>query len=276
MHTWTWKTWNDRPYLTCSLLDPWAHGFLTHHFWPEAPEALTPLLQGQLLQAQSPLDSSESPRPNPETPRIKQIHGNQVLLVSEVPTAQRAPESDWAGADGLMSDGEQQPLWVCSADCTPVLIGDVRTGQVAALHAGWRGTSLKIVAVAVARMQEMGSQVADLRVALGPAIAGSVYQVTEATAMETVQSVLPLNREDRAGSLAQIQALPDAPVLEDPQIGRVKLDVRRVNALQLEQLGLTPEQVAIAPHCTFQEPENFFSYRRMKEKKVQWSGIMSH
>ncbi|MEM6715611.1 MAG: laccase domain-containing protein, partial [Cyanobacteria bacterium P01_C01_bin.147] len=36
-----------------------------------------------------------------------------------------------------------------------------------------------------------------------------------------------------------------------------------------------PEQLATAPHCTFQEPERFFSYRRTREKKVQWSGIVS-
>jgi hypothetical protein len=48
-----------------------------------------------------------------------------------------------------------------------------------------------------------------------------------------------------------------------------------VNELQLERMGISGEQVAIAPHCTYQQPEYFFSYRRDKEKKVQWSGIVS-
>jgi len=43
----------------------------------------------------------------------------------------------------------------------------------------------------------------------------------------------------------------------------------------LEQLGISLEQIAIAPYCTFQTPEHFFSYRREREKKVQWSGIVS-
>jgi len=63
--------------------------------------------------------------------------------------------------------------------------------------------------------------------------------------------------------------------LDDPEPGRARLDVRRVNALQLEQLGLSSEQIAIAPHCTYQDPENFFSYRRSKQRKAQWSGIVS-
>jgi hypothetical protein len=48
-----------------------------------------------------------------------------------------------------------------------------------------------------------------------------------------------------------------------------------VNELQLEQLGIHSEQIAIASYCTYQQPEHFFSYRRDKLKKVQWSGIVS-
>jgi copper oxidase (laccase) domain-containing protein len=33
---------------------------------------------------------------------------------------------------------------------------------------------------------------------------------------------------------------------------------------------------AIAPYCTYQTPEYFFSYRWEKQKKVQWSGIVSN
>lgn len=64
-------------------------------------------------------------------------------------------------------------------------------------------------------------------------------------------------------------------MLRDTEPGKVRLDVRRVNALQLEQLGISGEQIAIAPYCTFQTPDHFFSYRREREKKVQWSGIVS-
>ena len=51
-------------------------------------------------------------------------------------------------------------------------------------------------------------------------------------------------------------------------------DVRKVNVLQLESLGITAEQIAIAPYCTYQTPEYFFSYRREQQKKIQWSGIV--
>ncbi len=69
--------------------------------------------------------------------------------------------------------------------------------------------------------------------------------------------------------------LPQPPILVDEKEGHLRLDVRRINALQLEQLGLQPEQIAVAPYCTYQDPERFFSYRRDNRKQVQWSGIVS-
>jgi hypothetical protein len=75
--------------------------------------------------------------------------------------------------------------------------------------------------------------------------------------------------------IQSLQQLPKPPILPDAKPGHVRLDVRRFNSLQLERLGFGPEQIAIAPHCTYQDPENFFSYRRDGRKQVQWSGIVS-
>lgn len=264
MHTWHWRTWNDLPYLTCSLLDFWPHGFFTQHYAPRSPAELTQVLH-----------------PTATPYRVKQVHGNTVLAPSEVILSQQeladphAAIAEPPAADGLITEQDGQSVWVCSADCTPVLIADPRTGQVAAVHAGWRGTALKIVPQAIARLQAQGSRLQDLRVALGPAIAGERYQVSEQVAVEVGATIAPLDNTDLVNAVSTLRQLPQSPILEDPQPGRVRLDVRRVNALQLEQLGISAEQVAIAPHCTYQNPEHFFSYRRSKEKKAQWSGIVS-
>lgn len=262
MHTWQWRTWQGLPYLTCSLLDPWRHGFFTQHFWPRSPLELTAILQ-----------------PAAATYRVQQIHGNQILTPSEVEAhlASQGIETEDTSlppADGLLTEAVNQAVWSCSADCTPILIGDIRTGRAAAVHAGWRGTAAKILPLAIARFQEQGSQLADLRIALGPAIAGEVYQVSAAVAAEVGATVL--SHSGAVETLIQsLQQLPKPPILPDAKPGHVRLDVRRFNSLQLERLGIGPEQTAIAPHCTYQDPENFFSYRRDNRKQVQWSGIVS-
>ncbi len=255
MHIWHWRTWNELPYLTCSLLESWSHGFFTQQFWSRSPAELTHVLHATA-----------------QSYRVKQVHGNTVLLPSEIAAT---PSHESVPADGLVTEQPDQAVWACSADCTPVLIADVGTGQVAAVHAGWRGTALKIVPAAIARLRAQGSQLKDLRIAMGPAIAGERYQVSEHVAAEVGSSIVAGNAADLATVLDAMHQLPNTPLLPDPQPGRVRLDVRRVNALQLEQLGISTEQVAIAPHCTYQDADYFFSYRRSREKKAQWSGIVS-
>ncbi len=252
MHTWNWRTCEKLPYLTCSLLEDWDHGFFTQQFSPRSPAEITLMLQ---LQA--------------EAYRVKQVHGNIVLSASEI---EKISTGDTlAEADGLITDRPGQAVWVASADCTPLLIADSTTGQVAAVHAGWRGTAAKIVPSAIAKLQSQGSKLDNLRFALGPAISGTVYQVSHQVALEVLSSI----GSDDSKLMQTLQELPNPPILPDSHPGRVRLDVRRVIALQLENLGISPEQVAVSPHCTYSQPEHFFSYRRNKLKLVQWSGIVS-
>ncbi len=256
-HNWQWQTWNDLPYLTCSLLDDWQHGWFTQQFSPTTPFKLT-----------------EQIYPEAQAYRVKQVHGKVVLAPSEM--NQPLHDDNLHDGDGVISEAAQQAVWVCTADCTPVLIADRTTGNVAAVHAGWRGTAQKIVPVAIDRLLAQGSKLEDLLVAMGPAIRGEVYQVNAEVGFETAVTIAPeLAEVGLEQAIVALKALPNSPILPDAEPGKVRLDVRRVNALQLEQLGLEPHQVAIAPHCTYADPSNFFSYRRETRKKAQWSGIVS-
>ena len=220
-------------------------------------------------------------QPNASVHRVQQVHGDQVVSPTKLPQPVAAANAvplppERSQADGVLTDSPLQAVWVCSADCTPVLIGDRATGQVAAIHAGWRGTALKIVPQAIAKLQAQGSRLADLRIALGPAIAGEVYQVSIHVAATVGATLVEADCFSTSVDLVRhLQQQEKPPLLPDPEPGRAKLDVRRVNQMQLEQLGIDPAQIAVAPHCTFQAPEQFFSYRRTREKKVQWSGIVS-
>jgi polyphenol oxidase len=260
MTNWHWQKHQDLPYLTCDLLADWQHGFLTKHFAPLEPQEVT----AQML-------------PQASSHRVKQVHGNIVLSPTEAITVSaKEVETGLALADGLISDGGHQALWVASADCNPVLLADLQTGIVSAVHAGWRGTAQGIVGVAVNKLMALGTAPKNLRVAIGPAIDGEVYQVTTIVGAEVCLSILPqLQGAEPSKIIDTALNLVDSPLLPDDQPGRIRLDVRRVNLWQLRQLGLQDSQISIAPHCTYQEPDNFFSYRREKLKKIQWSGIVS-
>ncbi|MEM0980421.1 MAG: polyphenol oxidase family protein, partial [Cyanobacteria bacterium P01_H01_bin.58] len=172
-HTWHWQTNTKHPYLQTSLLNQWHHGFFSRQSWPATPTTLTQVW-----------------RPDVPVYWAKQVHGNQVVdpsdfhqIVAESTEGQR-PE-----ADAVMTSAHDQGTWVCTADCTPMLIADAATGQVAAIHAGWRGTALGIGPKTIQKMQLQGSQLSDLRVAMGPAIAGEVYQVSTQVAVEVGKSL---------------------------------------------------------------------------------------
>ncbi len=243
--TWQWLTRQNSSYLTCSLLERWTHGFFTRNFHPAGPSDLVSFLD-----------------PNASVAQLKQIHGNLVWTPNEV-------KEPLTQGDGLLSDGLRQSLWVASADCTPAMVGDINTGRVAAVHAGWRGTAQKILPVTVSRFISDGSHLQDLRVALGPAISGEVYQVGLEVAQQVSASL------DSLVDLQDLASLSPCPILNDPQAGKVKLDIRYINFHQMLEIGLLPEQISLAPYCTYQDKGSFFSYRRTGDKQVQWSGIVS-
>ena len=251
---WQWQSWEGLPYLTCDLLASWQHGFFTQQCYPHTPEKLV-----------TALDSSATPY------RLKQVHGNVVLTPSEMSQVLE-PGQKLADGDGIFASENKQAVWVASADCNPILIADRKTGKVAAVHAGWRGTAQKILPNAIAKFTKNDSNLDDLRIAIGPAISGEVYQVSETVAMEVGKTISPTVESE---GLSVLLELANSPILEDTHPGRVRLDIRQVNSIQLQQIGIKESQIAIAPYCTYQEPDYFFSYRRTKEKKVQWSGIVS-
>lgn len=251
---WQWSIVNGYPYLRCKLLSDWPHGFFTQQCYPALPEALVQYLS-----------------PTATAYRVKQVHGNLTMTPSAIAAhqAETLPQ-----ADAVITEFAHQSAWVASADCTPVLIGDVVTGRVSAIHSGWRGTAQRIVPETIAQFLRMGSCLSDLRLAMGPAIDGQVYQVGEDVGRQVACSIVA-GLEPNVDYLQQAMALSEPAIFRDEEVGRVRLDVRRIIELQLENLGMASKQVAIAPCCTYQQPGYFFSYRRTKAKRVQWSGIVS-
>jgi YfiH family protein len=185
------------------------------------------------------------------------VHGNTVL------EAQQADREPWPEADGLVSDRGSQSLWVCGADCTPVLLADPESGHVAACHAGWRGVASGILPEAVERLEQKGGHRSQFVVALGPAVSGGRYQVQRPVA-DQVMAAVPSTPQQR-DSIVQSDSDPD----------RCRLDIRAAAALQLRALGVMPERISQCPLCTVSEPELFHSWRRDHMKPVQWSGIVS-
>jgi len=234
---WTWIGTYGGYYLQCNLLAEFEHGFFTRLWHGRLPEELVGYVSAGVS-----------------------VHRPQQIHSAEVVPASQARQDPWPPADGLVSDSGGQSLWVCGADCTPVLIADAATGRVAACHAGWRGVAGGILNQAIQQMEAAGSQRSQLLVGLGPAVSGPNYQVERATSSQ----VGNINELIQGGAL-----------LLDAKEGFDRLDIRRAAYLQLLQLGLVDKQISSCPLCTVSEKELFHSWRRDQVKGVQWSGIVS-
>ncbi|MFO7629727.1 MAG: peptidoglycan editing factor PgeF [Prochlorococcaceae cyanobacterium] len=239
---WTWVGCYGGYYLQANLLHDFEHGFFSRQWQGRPPQELAAYLSAGV-----------------SIHRTRQVHGALVMPASA------AAAEPWPEADGLVSDGEGQSLWVCGADCTPVLIADQASGRVASCHAGWRGVAAGIVPAAVALLEAAGGRRSDLLVALGPAVGGAAYQVDGAVA-EQVAAAAGLTMAE----LAECGALG-----HDPQPDRHRLDIRAATVQQLLRQGISTEQISVCPLCTASEPLLFHSWRRDQVKAVQWSAIVS-
>ena len=169
---------------------------------------------------------------------LKQVHGARVVH-TEWPADAEPPE-----ADAAVSTDSWRVLSVRTADCVPLLLADARSGAVAAVHAGWRGSAAGIVARAVRRLVDTaGAGPADVVAAVGPSIGPCCYRV----GAELVEAF------ERGGH--------DAGAWFSERDG-LYLDLWRATRDQLLAAGVRDDRTHIAGLCTACHEPWFHSYRR--------------
>jgi polyphenol oxidase len=184
-----------------------------------------------------------------------QVHGNDVKIVRTLDDVGNSEDR----ADALVSDLDDVLVGVKTADCVPVLVGDRVTGAFAAVHAGWRGSVNSITRKAVAEMAEtFGSKPADLTAAIGPAACGRNYEVGP--------EVIEQFRSKISGSERYFTPTRN---------GHALVDLQLANRDQLIDAGVPQENIDVAPLCTMERTDLFFSYRIEKKKYGRTGRLLS-
>jgi polyphenol oxidase len=101
----------------------------------------------------------------------EQVHGENCAVQTEA----RVNEE----TDAMITETPGLLLIVRTADCGPVLMMDPVKKIVAAIHAGRKGVITGVVEATLSRFKEMGSDVGDLEVFIGPHIRVESYDVGE-------------------------------------------------------------------------------------------------
>jgi YfiH family protein len=158
---------------------------------------------------------------------MSQIHGDTVVVISEVP-------AEVPVADAIITGNPDLALVVMVADCIPLLLRNEKL--VAAVHVGRAGLMNSIALKTVAQMRELGAT--QISGSIGPAICGSCYEVPQELHDQVSASHPLASSKTRTGT----------PALDLPK------------AL-IAALAVVDVAVGNLGSCTL-EDDNYFSYRR--------------
>jgi YfiH family protein len=145
----------------------------------------------------------------------------------------------------------RSPLVACgvrSADCVTVLVGCRKTGAVAAIHSGWRGTVANVAAHGLRALSQLIGASPDAVAAIGPHIEACCFDV----------------EDDVAAELSGCSSLGNRAVKR--MRGRAHVDLRAIVRAQLEAAGVEHAAIDDVRGCTVCDRERFFSFRRDKDE----------
>lgn len=163
---------------------------------------------------------------------LTQVHGCNSLCLDDTP---ESPIADAAFAT--------QPRRVCAvttADCLPILVCHPTQPIVAAIHAGWKGLAIGVIA---ASLLTLPGSPEDYMIWLGPGIGPNHFEV----GADVVDLFCTRNPSFKA------YFKPELP-------GKWLGDLYAIARTQLRLLGV--KQVFGGDYCTYASPEQFYSFRR--------------
>ncbi len=162
----------------------------------------------------------------------KQVHGKHIAVVS--------PGQVIGECDGLATRQQDATLMIKHADCQAALFYDPKNHAASAVHCGWRGSVQNIYKETVECMRKnFGSKPENLLVGISPSLG------PEKAEFKHFQNELP-------ETFWKFQVKP------------TYFDFWEISRSQLLEQGILSHHIEIASLCTFENPHDFFSYRRDK------------
>lgn len=181
---------------------------------------------------------------------VHQVHSSDVHTLTSPP---RVPVK----ADALVTATPGLALAILTADCQPVLFYDPHARVIGAAHAGWRGTHSGVLEATIAAMEDLGAARDRVAAVIGPCISQPAYEVGP-DFFETLLSDDPETARFFANGTGD----------------RLHFDLPGYGLHRLRRAGV--ERCEWTRHCTYSDPDRFFSYRRSThEKEADYGRLIS-
>ena len=175
---------------------------------------------------------------------VRQVHGDRVYILDDSSISHVRVEAE--EADAIVTSLTDRPMAVMTADCIPIIVYDFQKHVVGVIHAGRKGTAKKILSKTIEVLKnELRCRSDSICVSMGPGIGGCCYEVDEPCIHSFMENFPGWGH-----------------FVHDKGNGKYMLDLYKANAEDAESENIPPQNIFLSRHCTFCEPDRFFSYRR--------------
>ena len=229
--------------LTADILGPVHHGFFTRRGGASSGvfEGLNcgpgSSDQTEIVNINRARVASAMDVPAEKLLTVHQAHTPDVAVVT-APIAGDKPV-----ADAMVTNVPGLALAILTADCQPVLFSDDDAGVIGAAHAGWRGALDGVLESTVDAMIDLGARRDSIKAAIGPSISQRAYEVGP----EFLDTFLAAHSDN---SRFFANGAGDRMLFDLPAYGLHRLREAGIGGAEWIR------------HCTYSDPQRFFSYRR--------------
>lgn len=151
--------------------------------------------------------------------------------------------------DALYTREKNILIGVFTADCVPILLYDKAQGIIAAVHSGWKGTAQMITKKMIDVLKyDEDSEMEDIYAYIGPSIDFFSYEVGDdvisalkETGMDITNFIIPKEN------------------------GKYLFDNKRMNMQMLLDAGVPDTNIFMSDKDSYENEEDFFSYRKNKD-----------
>lgn len=196
-----------------------------------------------------------------------QVHGTTTRIIDESFVNLNPLEQTLMldGVDALSTNLPNICVCVKTADCIPILLWDNESMVVSAVHAGWKGTRLRIVEHNIDLLTETyGVDAHNLHAIIGPGIGPDSFEIGDEVYEDFAKHDFDMNLIARRYPNSR-------PTLSQPE--KWHIDLWECNRLQLIHKGIEPQNIYVSGIDTFQNFEHFHSARRNTPGRII-NGIM--
>ena len=173
---------------------------------------------------------------------MNQTHSNNVIIIDKKNKHIRKFKSD-----AIITKIKGLALGVLTADCVPIILYDINNDIIGCIHAGWKGCIKNIIENTVNKFKIINKN-NNIIACVGPCIGSESYEV-DRNFLEIFLS------KSKKNSL----------FFKNTVNKKLLFDIRAFVNSELKELGI--KSVDNIKIDTFQEPDNFYSFRRSQKLK---------